>query len=43
MLVLMAVGAIWGNTQKCVAQIPDFDGQAFFLGYALWRVAAATA
>ncbi|MGA7171857.1 MAG: hypothetical protein WBX08_22070, partial [Candidatus Sulfotelmatobacter sp.] len=43
MLVLMTVDALGGNTQKCFAQILDFDGRAFFLRYVLWRVAATAA
>jgi hypothetical protein len=42
MRVLMAVGTVGRNSQEGSAQILDFDGQAFLLGYMLWRVAAAT-
>ncbi len=42
MRVLMTVGTVGRNSQKGSAQILDFDGQAFLLGYMLWRVAAAT-
>jgi hypothetical protein len=43
MPVLMAVDAVGGNSQKCFAQIFNFDGQAFFLGYVFWRMAMAAA
>lgn len=43
MLVVMAIAAGGGNTQKCFAEILDFDGQAFSFGHALWGVAAVTA
>jgi hypothetical protein len=42
-LVLMAVGALGGNPQKCFPQILDLDAQAFFFGDVLRRVAAAAA
>jgi len=41
-LVLMAVAAARGHSEECPAQILDFDGRAFALGHAHWRVAPVT-